>query len=78
MLMNPISLFLDERSISKRINTTSGLEKIAANKCTKVHLISRVQFKNIKAQVTETGHILDSSTDLSSRQSFTELERFSL
>ena len=78
MLMNPISLFLDERSISKRINTTSGLEKIAANKCTKVHLISRVQFKNIKAQFTETGHILDSSTDLSSRQSFTELERFSL
>ena len=69
--MNPISLFLDESTISKRINTTSGLEKIAANKCTKVHVISKVQFKNINVLFTEMGHILDSSADLSSRQSLT-------
>ena len=66
MEMNPISLFLDESSISKRINT-SDLEKIAANKYTKVHLVSKVQFKNIKVQFIEIGHILDSSADLSSR-----------
>ena len=37
MSMYPISLFLDESSISKRINMASGLEKIADNsaqKCT--------------------------------------------
>ena len=68
--MNPISLFLDESSISKRINMTSGLEKIAANKCTKVHLISKVQFKNINFQFTEIRHILDSSADLCNRQSY--------
>ena len=56
--MNPISLFLDESFISKRINTRSGLEKIEANKCTKVDLISKVQFKNINLQFTEIGHIL--------------------
>ena len=67
--MNPIFQLLDESSISKRINTTSGLEKIAANKCTIVHLISKVQFKNINVQFTEIRHILDRSADLSSRQS---------
>ena len=71
MSMSPISLFLDERSISKRINTRSGLEEIEANKCTKVYLISKVQFKIIKVQFTELGQILDSSADLSSRQSLT-------
>ena len=76
--MNPISLFLDERSISKRINTTSGSEKIAANKCTKVQVISKVQFKNVNVLFTEIGHTLDNSADLSSRQSLTEPERFSL
>ena len=70
--MSPISLFLDESFILKRINTTSGLEKkMAANKCTKVHLISKVQFKNMNVQFTEMGHILDSSADLSSSQSLT-------
>ena len=70
--MSPISLFLDESFILKRINTTSGLgKKMAANKCTKVHLISKVQFKNISVQYPEIGHILDSSADLSSRQSVT-------
>ena len=78
MSLNPISLFLDESSISKRINATSGLEKIAAKKCTKVHLISKVQFKNINVLFTEIRHILDSSADLSSRQSLTEREKFSL
>ena len=48
---------------------TSGFEKIAANKCTKVLLISKVHFKNINVQFTEIGHILDSSADLSSTQS---------
>ena len=67
MSMNPISLFLDESSISKRINMTSGLEKIATNKCTNVHLKSKIQFKNINVLFTEIGHILDSSADLSSR-----------
>ena len=71
MLMNPISLFLDESFISKRINTRSGLEKIEARKCTKVHLISKAQFENMNVQFTEIGHILDSSADLSSRQSLT-------
>ena len=71
MSVNPISLFLDESSISKVINMTLGLEKIAANKCTKMHLISKVQFKNINVQFAEIGHILDSSADLSSRQSLT-------
>ena len=69
MSINPVSLFLDESSISKGINMTSGLEKIAAEKCAKVHLICKVQFKNINVQFTEIGHILDSSADLSSRQS---------
>ena len=71
MSMNPISMILDESSISKRINTGSGLEKNAANKCTKVHLISKVQFKNINIQFTEIGHTVDSSANLSSRQSLT-------
>ena len=65
MSMNPISLFLDESSISKRINTTLGLEKIAANKCIKVHLISKVQFKNINVQFTEIGYIFDRSEKFS-------------
>ena len=71
MSMNPIFSLLDESSISKRINATSGLEKIAATKCTNVRLISKVQFKNINVQFTEIVHVLDRSADLSSRPSLT-------
>ena len=63
MSMNAISLFLDESSISKRINMTSGLEKVSAKKGTKLHLISKVKLKNINVQFTEIRYILDSSAD---------------
>ena len=67
MSMNSIPLFFYESSISKKINMTSRqfLKKNATNNAQKMHLISKVQFKNIKVQLIKIGRVLDSSVDVS-------------